>query len=92
MDPKLLTPAPDRPPWAADDRELLLALFNVVCALAERVTGERVEVLMRARDGEQFWASPNALLGVRWSRSEGAPGVPPSPTPTAGCTPAQPPS
>jgi hypothetical protein len=75
MDPKLLAFAPDRLPSVASDRELLEAILNVVAGLAERVTGERVEVLVTFRDGSRAWVLPNALLGVRWTpRSEEASG------------------
>jgi hypothetical protein len=67
MDPKDITPGPSRPPYAATDRELLLALLNVTCALAEKLTGHRVEFLITCEDGERAWAKADDLLGVRWS-------------------------
>jgi len=67
MDAKQITPASDRPEYAATDRELLLGLLNLVSALAERITGECVEVLMLDAGGELLWADPEGLLRARRS-------------------------
>ena len=45
------------------DREALMAIFNAVTALGERVTGERMVVRIETDDGQSVYATGG---NVRW--------------------------
>jgi hypothetical protein len=47
------------------DRDVSIALFNLVGALAERLTGEVPEVRITDREGNSVWVRP-AASEIRW--------------------------
>jgi hypothetical protein len=99
MNPKRITPAPNVPPGALPDRDLLLATFALVSALAERLTGQRPHVLTHDLYGSQVWVAAATSLAVSWegpveatppATPSAAPSTAGAPVPGPGATPQAP--
>lgn len=52
-----------------NDKEFLMAILNAICGLAQRLTGDRMEVIVYPEKGP-----PLVIYGdnVRWNPGEGA--------------------
>jgi hypothetical protein len=53
------------------DRQLLVAIFNAICGLAEKLTGERMAVIVPTSDGDL----PYYGLPVAWTPTHQSRGV-----------------
>jgi hypothetical protein len=51
------------------EREILIGLISAIEALAERLTGERLEVKFTDGDGNFMWTRPSGTA-VRWISEE----------------------
>ena len=54
------------------DREAINATFKAICALAEKLTGERLGLQMRLEDGRIVWLTSDNLEPVTWVAVENA--------------------
>lgn len=61
------------------DRDAINAIFKTVCALAEKLTGERLQFEMRLSDGRHVWLSTENSGIVHWAPID-APSVQPERT------------
>jgi hypothetical protein len=59
----------DEPQPLFSDREILVALLQLVGALAERLTGERPSVRLENGRGDFVWVCPNSSR-VRWRKAD----------------------
>lgn len=55
------------------DREAINATFKVLCALAEKLTGERLSIMVHTRDGAKWMTSENHDIILEWSPLSGPP-------------------
>lgn len=52
------------------DRDAINAVFNAVCALAEKLTGQRLQFEMRLESGKIVWVTSENDQIVDWIKPE----------------------
>ena len=53
---------------ALSDRDILVGIFNLLANLAEKLTGEKIEIRVYDEQGRYFQMTPNRC-DVKWSKS-----------------------